>query len=776
MSSNYDSSEGLATIQEDGYIPSSRMESASDAGRRVQVLMDSEKRGRSQRRALVKGLVDGNPPYRPGDLKRAARSNSCNVNWRVAEFYLNMARFAFYDVFAEVPTFATVETDFGDNAARKEWSGIITEHYDTLLRTDSSWDRVNQFSIYDMVLYGCGPMTFADENDWRNEFVPCANLILPDFSSSDPEKWEEAAIIRNYMPPELYKFIRNEKVATEMGWHPETVKKAIMQAHQLWSEGGKYKSWEWHQQQLKNNAYWYGSQCKTIQTAHYYFREFPEPGQDNGRITHCIIINPEDNQVEQGKNYLFRRVGRYKSWNQIVHPMYYDNDGGGFHHSVTGLGVKMYSAMEYQNRLICNLADKVFAPKILLKSLTSQASQEMNIVQFAEFGRLPAGLDVVQTPIGSYSEEGVMFNREITSLISSNLAQYKTALSKDSGNPVTAYEASLRASEQSKLGRTQLNHYYNQLDWLLAEKYARAVNPKLNGFMPGGRAAVKFRDDCIEAGVPVQALRKVRSVIATRTVGQGSQFLRQQALQQLLAIAPMLPSEGGRVSLVEDYIAAVAGQSMVNRYAPKQEAPQMTDQITIAMLQVAAAKEGVPPVTGGSQNHFLFAATFIQACTQAIEALKQAQDPSAFMQTAPGVIQFIDIIGPALAQHINAMKADPSRQKEFKAMTEQMMQIGKIKDQLQQQVQKLAQQQAQEQQQRQQRQQQVMSDAQLDQMEFQNKLQNANAKTQEALRQKQEKHTQALALKDSATASDITRKNVIAASDESRKSSQSTAE
>lgn len=771
MINPYDSSEGLLTLEPDGKPPESRMQSATDAGMRIQVLLDSEKRGRSQRRALVKGLVDGNPPYRAVDLRRAGRSNNCNVNWRVPEFYLNMARFAFYDVFAETPTFATVETDFGDNAARKEWSGVITEKFDVLVRSDTCWDRVNQFSIYDMVLYGCGPMMFNDEMDWRNEFVPCANLIVPDFASSDPEKWEEACILRNYLPPELYNFIRNEKAAIKMGWNIDAVKQAIMQAHQLWQEGGTYKSWEWHQQQLKNNAYWYGSQCKTIQTAHYYYREFQQPGEDNGRITHSIIINPEDNQVQQGKDYLYRRIGRYKTWNQIVHPMYYDNDGGGYHHSVTGLGVKMYSAMEYQNRLICNLADKVFAPKILLKSLTSQASQEMSIVQFADFGRLPAGLDVVQTPIGSYSEEGVAFNREITSLIASNLSQYRTALSKEGGNPVTAYEASLRASEQSKLGRTQLNHYYNQMDWLLEEKFRRAVNPKLNGFMPGGRAAVKFREDCLAEGVPLQALRKVRSVIATRTVGQGSQFLRQQALQQLLAISGMIPSEGGKLNLVSDYVASVAGQSMVNRYVPKEESPQTIDQIALATLQTAAAKEGIAPVVGGSQNHYVFARVFLQAGVHAIQALQQAPNQQAAMQSAATVLQFLDTIGPALGQHLEAMKNDPSRQKEYAEIKKQLLQLEQLKNKLQSQVQQMMKQQQAAAQQAQQKQGQVMNDLQLKTLETQSKIRMNQQKTDAMIALKSQKqgasqtmdvqrHNQTLALADATTAAKIRRESI----------------
>jgi hypothetical protein len=323
--------------------------------------------------------------------------------------------------------------------------------------------------------------------------------------------------------------------------------------------------------------------------------------------------------------------------------------------------------------------------------MTAQADQAFNIVQFAEFGKIPAGFDIVQTPAQSFAEEGLALNREFTSIISSNLAQYRTALSKEGGNPITAYEAQLRASDQSKLGRTQLNHYYNQLDWLYQEKFKRAANPELNGFMPGGREAVKFRSACQNRGVPPHALQKIRHVKATRTVGQGSQFMRQQALQQLLAVAAMIPNESGKTNIMEDYVAAVAGQSMVRRYMPREETPQMVDQIALATLQVAAAKAGVAPVVGGSQDHFLFARVFLQAGIQAMQA---AQQPGANPQEA---LAFIQIIGPPTISHIQKMMQDPSRQAEAKEMMSQVQELEqaaqKMTQQMQQQAQRAQQQQ-----------------------------------------------------------------------------------
>lgn len=758
MNVSIDGSEGLQTLNESGAPPETRMASASDASARIQTLQYSERQGRSQRRALVKGLTDGNPPYRPADLKNAGRSGACNVNWRVSEFYLNMGRFAFYEVFSETPTYARVDTDYGDPGKREEWSNIITEEFDKLLRSDRSWDRTMQFSIFDMVLYGCGPLVFRDEFDWRNEFVQCGRLLVPDFAPSDPNIWEEAAICRDYLPAELFGFIRNEEKAREMGWNVEATKQAIMQAHTYWQKGGQYNQWEWHQQQLKNNSFWYNSTSKVVQVVHYYYREFPLPGEAQGCITHAILINPEDNQVTGSSDstgprsatssYLFQKIRRFKNWSEIIHPMYYDNDGGGYHHSVTGLGVKMYSAMEYQNRLLCNVADKAFAPKILFRPLGADNDQQMNIVQYAEFGKVPAGYEVLQTPVQSFMDEGVVLNRELTSLISSNLSQYRTSLSRDGGNPITAYEAQVRASEQSRLGRTQLNHFYYQLDWLFEEKYRRAINPNLNGFMPGGSEAVKFRNRCKERGVPEIALRKFRRVQATRTVGQGSQFMRQQALQQLISISGMLPNEGGRMNLIDDYIASVAGQSMVDRYAPKQETPEAADQMAIATLQIAAAKDGVAPVVGGSQDHYIFARAFIQASAEAIQSVAKGADPAQ-------VVAFNKTLGPALMAHVGRVQADPTRAAEAKEMARIAAQIESQTNQLASKVAAQAQKQQVVAQQQQQAQNELAANAKLKETELMLTMQLEKAKAQQEMEIAKAKSDQELAIADAESASRI---------------------
>lgn len=362
-------------------------------------------------------------------------------------------------------------------------------------------------------------------------------------------------------------------------------------------------------------------------------------------------------------------------------------------------------------------------------------------------------------PVQQRIEEGVYFRREIQRTVASNLSQYRSDAKKEDGNPQTATQIVHDAQQQARLGKTQLNRYYKQLDWLYAEKFRRAAKQGLNPNMPGAKEALGFQEACLKAGVPPQALRQIKSVRATRITGQGSEFMRQQSLEFLLGLIAMLP-EQGRENLLSDVIAARAGQSMVTRYYPNSvKAQKPNDHQVLAQLQVAAMKEGVAPVITGTQNHVIYAQTFLQAGAGAIEtAAKGATDPAT-------ALAFVELAGPAIMAHLEAISNDPSRKVAFDALQEQWKKLAQATDQLEQRAQQdMASQQKKAQAQR--KANGVMNGAdpelQLKAHEAAAKTKMQWEKTRQGLAQKDQKHKQALALKDAQAAHSITIKQAQA--------------
>lgn len=687
LDNNGDSLDGLRNLKKipspDGVsiveIPETRLSSAFEAQALVRraVLADQVRDGK---RAKVQGLVDGNPPYRQGDLTDANRADACNVNWGTARSNLNTAKDAFYDIFNEAETYAVVSLDLPD-IERESASRIVTEEFDRLQKRDRAFDSVMQVSQREMVLFGAGPQMFEDATDWRTRPVLYRNLLVPEDQKSDTHEWEWAAIRTDYLPHRLYEFILDEAAAERIGWDCEAVKNAIIHAHPATRQGGNYLNWEWHQQQIKNSSFYYSAQAKKIFAAHVFFKEFPKAGEVSGCISHVIVLELYGETSESGEpQFLFQSIGRYKDWTECVHALYFDIGSGGDHHAVEGIGVKMYSAMEFQNRLLCNLADKAFAPKMMFKPTTPNGEALLEIATMGEYGAVPSGWDAVQMPVQPLMNDGLLINREMKDLMAANLSQYRQDVQDDQGNPITAHEAQIRASEQSRLGNTQLNRYYNQLDFLYAEKYRRATNPNLHENMPGAREAIEFQRRCERRGVRVIDLQKVDSVIASRVTGQGSQFMRQQQLDKMISRLPLLP-EDGRDNVIRDFIASAFGQHFVKRYYPSAPAMQKpTEQMERATNQVGDMKLGISPPMVDTQNPVIFAQTFLQAGSAALQSLQQGANPVS-------LLPFLELVGQGVAAHLARFQNDPTRNDAYKVLNEQFKKYGQLVDQLKGQVQ-----------------------------------------------------------------------------------------
>ena len=687
-STQYDQS--LPTLTAEGTPPESRISSVEGCRNLTLQWVQNDNQGRSKKRGLVDGLVQGNPPKPRSKLISEGRAEAFNVNWLTAKSYEEQAKGAVYDIFREGETFTTILLEGRDSETATEWSGIVNEEFQYLQEKDQSWDGVMQNSIRETVRFGAGPLLFADELDWHLKNVPFRYLQLPEDASSMTTEWECAAVLCDYRPHQLYDYIRNPKAADYSGWDVEATKQAIMNAAPI-SEGtpNAVVSWEWIQQQLKQDSYSFSARSKVIQAVHFFAREFPLKGQANGKISHVIFVlspgaqgfaKPASNGAER---FLYKKLRVYDKWTQCIHPMYYAQGEGGAHYGVTGQGVQMYGSLKAQNALLNNACDKAFAPKIMFRPTSASGKQKALPTRMGDFQILPDNWEMQQVSIGSMIEDQVVMNREISQMLSANLSSYRQNLeSPKTGNPITAKEAGIRAQDQARLGKTQLVRYYEQLDWLYEERYQRACNPKLAESDHGGKEALEFQRKCKERGVPVAELLRYCSVKATRVTGQGSPYLRQESLTKTLATVGGRLPEDGLENLTRDLIAAEHGQYLVQRYFPRnQTSRNLQDQMVMAALQVASMKDGIPPVISPSQNPMLFAQTFLQAGAQALASLQQVP-PDGLMEAGMNALGFLDLAGPAIAAHLSRLGQDPVRQPAVKLLTEQFKQLSQATDQL----------------------------------------------------------------------------------------------
>lgn len=762
----------LATLNADGSPPASRLNDAAAVRTIIERLLTANG-PRAKVDATVFGLVTGNLPYKWGSLSKRGELWRTNTNWRIAEAFLDNKRSVPWDVVTEAPVYCNIQLSRAatkDDDKLNDWSQAYTELFDKLNRADADLNYMFLRSQYEMILYRCGPCVWENEWDYRACSLSQGDLLLPNRAPSCVNKWKQMGAITAFTADELYACIRDPATATH--WNVPEARRALMNVFP--AEGwpaNRRNDWAWYEQGMNNNDLYIGDISESIQVGNFYYREFPKEGEMEGRITHCMVLM--DGQADK---FLYRQVGRYAKWQQFINPFYYDS-GDGTHHSVKGDGIKFYGALETYNRLMCHLVDLSFINSSNhWQAATANDLQNLSIEVNGPNIIHPPGITHLPMQMHQSMDGPLAVKQDLLSTVTNNLSQYRQEVNQKSGNPVTKREIDMQSTERSTLPRSQISRYFEQLDDFWAERLRRATNPDLLEINPGGKEALAFQRECVEAGIPRSALRQVESVRAYRTAGFGSRDERMQAMQRMLARLATY-DERGRDRVLQDLDALDVGYANARRYRPTKKtlSANQAEQIADATDKVAGMKVGVQPGVAPSQNPVIYASVYLKAADAAAGTIAQSQGA-----TTREVFSFLEACCPAIRAQLDRFAQDPTRKALFENMDKHYEKLAGLQDQLGKQLQQQAQQKAQQQKQLQEKSSQLNGElalkAQSDQMKAQLKdreVQHRMRLRQQQAAQKQQltdtSTRQQLAIADATTAADVSRKNVQASADVRRK-------
>lgn len=644
----------LKNLNENGTPPRTRIKDAAAVRAMFQKSWYSYQ-VRHRKNAIVKGLVDGNPPW-PDKTKDGKRFEA-NFNNGIAYSFLENAITAFYDIYSEPQTYATCTTHYGQEED-VIWSEKLTDSFDWLLRQDDAGDFNIQLSLHEMVLYGLGPQVFLRPNDWRSQSVKQRSLYVADDAKANVADWEWCIFQWNYKVHELYDFIADEEQAKREGWNVEKVKESIMKAKPTSWGSVEWNRWENWQQALRDNDVYLGSQCAEVRMACMLFKEFSVDGAPSKISQRWVDLDGTTDEFLNEKNDV------YDDFRQFLSAFYYDR-GDGTHQSVKGLGVKMYALLTTQMRMQLKAVDAAMAATTVpVTSNLPAGRQSTSSIQLGPFTVLPNGFQFAPVNFSGVLDPALAMSEEMSRTLDNNLSQYRQKMELPAGNPPTKYQVQALLAQQATLGKTQIARYYQQLDELYTEKLRRAYSEDIpkgtkNKWM---KLALEFQKKCKDSGLPRLDLKKVK-VRASRIAGQGSAFMRQQSLTQLFATQFGQLNEVGRVNLSRDMIAATVGPELVSRYpvagsGTEQTNPRMADQVWQAQVEHGLLFDSGHVQVTPTQNdvihldqHFLF-------CNEAAGSIQQGADPSTVFNTLVSTQAHI-------AQHLARLATDPSRRNEF---------------------------------------------------------------------------------------------------------------
>jgi hypothetical protein len=611
-------------------------------------------RSNAYNRARVQEMIDGWPPYDQAELDNLGQSQRTNLNLLEGQAIIESALAPYNDLTSSVDQLAHVETAYGDTQVRIEWSQVISEEFDRMLRTWPRFEFNNQSLAREFVVHGLGISYFEDDYDWRWKICGLSDFVLPRNTPANEEDIDYAIARRRYTTTQLYNFIKDPEFAAKNGWNVEETKKAIYWATS--SRNSAPTSWEWEEleREIKQNDVYFGRvRAKEIWILHFWIKEF------DGSVSHFMTLENGLNQ-----DFIFKRIGRFKSIRNCLHIFTY-GIGNGYYHSIRGLGYKIFPQIQVSNQLRCAIIDATFfSAGPVIQPEDSTALDELSFSYMGPFTLVPPNIKFVDLKHQNISDNILPIVRDLSAQIESNTGTYQPR--QPSGDQVraqkekTRFEVQAQLQKESTLSTSAMNLFYIPWDRVLAESYRRATCPELSQQDPGGKEAFEFRRRCMNRKVPMRALMDVKRVRAVRAMGYGSASARLLALDQIGTLAPQF-DEIGRRNAIRDRVAAYVGYAQADRYVPPVEAAgrQPQDQKD-AELENAVMMLGQQIKVNAQDMPRVHITVHFTAIHQIISGIKEGSTPA--MQGSPQLHMFLDHI----VQHVQQMAADPTRVQEVR--------------------------------------------------------------------------------------------------------------
>lgn len=653
--------QNLETISETGKAPKSRLKDAKAAYGIYRRLLDADLIASSQR-VKVQAMLDGEAPYNSETLRNLGQSYRSNLNFLEAQADLEYALSAYSDLVNGVPQIAQIKTKYGDDTQRGMYGDIISEEFDRVIRKD--WDEFfyNQQRLsHEFVAYGVGFAFFEDDTDWRWKVAGLKDFFVPRGVAASDTRFEFCCARRSYYAHELYQYIKDPKVAKQVGWDVEETRRAIINAVPVDTAGVRL-DWEEIQVMLKDNdlslSY---ARSAEIQTVHYYIQEF------DGTITHAIGLRDGSNL-----NFLYRKDSRFSNINEALVLFTYGIGTNGTLHSIRGLGYKIYPHIQVTNRLRNAIIDStLLSTSLMIQPQTMDDLANLTVAYNGPMAIIPPNLNIVDRTEPNLANNALPIAQELTMVRRNNTGSYAPQ-SVDSGSgDRTATEVNAQLEKEAVLSTQAQNFYYVPFQKLLKEQFRRLARPNWKDGQPGSKIAFLFHKRLKERGVPIEALAEVYDVTPQKAVGYGSAQARLLAFNEFMQMLPML-DETGRANVIRDRVAVRVGYDQVDRYAPaKTVAPRLPIDSKIAELENDSMQSGRSVTVQPNENHAVHLQVHGMDAARFLQALEQNAVPPV------EAFKYLSLQTPHMSAHMRVIQGDKTREVmygQYKALLNKMNQ------------------------------------------------------------------------------------------------------
>lgn len=611
--------------------------------------------------AQLEGMIAGNPPYNPAELKKLGLSHIANFNTMEARSVYERLATCFWNLINEAENLVQFRLVYPknkmDTAELVRYQDIMARNWTEIIK--ESWDSfiVQMCTLSaQLVKVGVSPVVFHDERDWRWRTIEYSKFYVPDQTQCDLNLLTSCAVESMFTVQYLYEIYQNFKGKKDSPWDTDEVANLLLHIANSYVKATytDYIDMAELQRRYQNGDVNLDAMFSdSVRIISLFYKEY------TGEISHYMF-----HRVYDSGNFLFKAEKQYKIGMSEVINIFTASPGEFTVHSNRGLGHKIFSIMQAVMQLDCSIVDmSKWASTPMLKT-TAVGAQDFQNIRFT-----PGIPTIIGAAEFQQNNMGANINQLVgASQYLSTKAQVNTANSGDDpGMPdrdqgsISAFQARARAYKEFNILKHVVAHFYSQLDPVYRNMTAKMLASK-EGY-PGYEIAREWKERCIDEGVPKEVFeynppkgyllpRHIR-VKATRVAGDGSTLARLMGLQELMPFLGQLGPKQQREYL-RQLITAVLGPDQVAAFVPPEgQVDENSGGASLAAVENAVMRIGESPVFSAQneqQPHFV---THMALATDTIQKVQQQQ------LDVIAADKIFTVLVPHLAEHFAQLSSSP---------------------------------------------------------------------------------------------------------------------
>ena len=648
---------------------------------------ESANKTRSQRATMMELEYSGQAPFSQADQTEKANSWQSNTNTGILAGIVDRKTLRFVNAITSqiYLTRSSLPTTYPDWKKKSDLFDIHTT------RMIQGWKKYSTFVpalAREVVLHGYGYGVFLDPYTWTPRMYKQDIAYVPDEASQYANELQFFVIKHDFLLHEFIDLFRDEKAAEAMGFNIENCVMAANQSEiknpredMVVTEFRKFA--EFISDGVLGLTYSV-SGPRVVKTYLLWNREY------DGKVSFWIVLR------DSGKLLRFAEK-IYDSFDDVV-TLFSFQPGNGHLHSSKGIGRMIIGNVRIAERIRNRMVDNINMSSLVILKADSANRNKLQPVVHAPFVVLDKSIDVEQQKFNADGEMYAALDQRLINYMEQSAGSYISHNPNQTGQPVTATEASQDAQREQENSDITEARWRDQFSQIVQSMQARAFSDdnmkeaadlftKISqGFVANGeidedsaKSEMKsLMDPSDESRIPIRTLinmlmdglteAEIRTLRDAPTSGYAH---TDDAIvsQGILAVAKMYTGNPNvdQVEMTKRGVEALAGPDAAKALVipnPDQtitaEAERMQQQETVTMLTLQA-----PVRVSPRDNHLIHG----QGCMQQLMAmgphLSDMVAGEAFLKPAELLINH-------LAEHLAAylQQGNPSQNPQFKELND----------------------------------------------------------------------------------------------------------